>query len=76
MIPSAAHPGSSVPRQPLLYIVGHAGADGNEPGRAENSRPLDLTDEGLLADLQDEKEAESLGLSAGHGKHPKKKLRA
>jgi hypothetical protein len=30
----------------------------------------------LLADLQDEKEAESLGLSAGHGKHPKKKLRA
>ncbi len=38
----------------------------------ENSRPLDLTDEGLLADLQDEKEAESLGLSAGHGKHTKK----
>jgi cardiolipin synthase len=38
----------------------------------ENSRPLDLTDEGLLADLQDENEAESLGLSAGHGKHSKK----
>jgi cardiolipin synthase A/B len=39
----------------------------------ENSRPLDLTDEGLLADLQDEEEAENLGLSAGRGKHDKKK---
>jgi cardiolipin synthase A/B len=39
----------------------------------ENSRPLDLTDEGLLADLQDEEEAENLGLSTGRGKHHKKK---
>ena len=39
----------------------------------ENSRPLDLTDEGLLADLQDEEEAQNLGLSVGHGKHDKKK---
>jgi cardiolipin synthase A/B len=39
----------------------------------ENSRPLDLTDEGLLAELQDEKEAESLGLSVSHGKQAKKK---
>jgi cardiolipin synthase A/B len=39
----------------------------------ENSRPLDLTDEGLLADLQDGEEAQNLGLSAGRGKHDKKK---
>jgi cardiolipin synthase A/B len=40
----------------------------------ENSRPLDLTDEGLLADLQDDKEeAQSLGLRVGQGKHDKKK---
>ena len=38
----------------------------------ENSRPLDLSDEGLLADLQDDEEAQSLGLSAGNGKHDKK----
>jgi phosphatidylserine/phosphatidylglycerophosphate/cardiolipin synthase-like enzyme len=39
----------------------------------ENSRPLDLSDEGLLADLQDDEEAQSLGLSAGNGKHDKKR---
>jgi cardiolipin synthase A/B len=40
----------------------------------ENSRPLDLTDEGLLADLQDDKEeAETLGLAVHPGKHDKKK---
>lgn len=40
----------------------------------KNSRPLDLTDEGLLADLQDSKEAaENLGLTAGKGKPGKKK---
>ncbi len=39
----------------------------------ENSRPLDLSDEGLLADLQDQKEAESLGLGVGYGKRGKKK---
>jgi cardiolipin synthase len=39
----------------------------------ENSRPLDLTDEGLLADLQNEEEAQSLGISADRGKHDKKK---
>jgi cardiolipin synthase A/B len=39
----------------------------------ENSRPLDLTDEGLLADLQDAEEAESLGLSADRGKHDQKR---
>jgi cardiolipin synthase len=39
----------------------------------ENSRPLDLTDEGLLADLQNEEEAHSLGLSADRGKHDKKR---
>ena len=39
----------------------------------ENSRPLDLSDEGLLADLQDDQEAQNLGLSAGHGKHDKKR---
>jgi cardiolipin synthase A/B len=39
----------------------------------ENSRPLDLTDEGLLAELQDQKEAESLGLGVGYGKRGKKK---
>jgi cardiolipin synthase A/B len=38
----------------------------------ENSRPLDLTDEGLLADLQDEEEAQNLGLSASRGGHDKK----
>jgi cardiolipin synthase A/B len=38
----------------------------------ENSRPLDLSDEGLLADLQDDKEAESLGLSPSPGKHERK----
>jgi cardiolipin synthase len=39
----------------------------------ENSRPLDLTDEGLLADLQDDKEeAQRLGLRVGQGKHDKK----
>ena len=39
----------------------------------ENSRPLDLSDEGLLADLQDDEEAQSPGLSAGNGKHDKKR---
>jgi cardiolipin synthase len=39
----------------------------------ENSRPLDLSDEGLLADLQDDEEAQSLGLAAEHGKHDKKR---
>jgi len=39
----------------------------------ENSRTLDLSDEGLLADLQDDEEAQSLGLSAGNGKHDKKR---
>ncbi len=40
----------------------------------ENSRPLDLTDEGLLADLQDDKEeAETLGLAVHPGKHARKK---
>jgi cardiolipin synthase A/B len=40
----------------------------------ENSRPLDLTDEGLLADLQDDKEeAQTLGLRVAQGKHDKKK---
>jgi len=39
----------------------------------ENSQPLDLSDEGLLADLQDAEEAESLGLSADRGKHDKKR---
>jgi cardiolipin synthase A/B len=39
----------------------------------ENSRPLDLSDEGLLADLRDEEEAQNLGLGAGHGKHDKKR---
>jgi cardiolipin synthase len=39
----------------------------------ENSRPLDLTDEGLLADLQNEEEAQNLGLGAGHAKHDKKR---
>jgi cardiolipin synthase A/B len=39
----------------------------------ENSRPLDLSDEGLLADLQDDEEAQSLGLTADHGKHDKKR---
>jgi cardiolipin synthase len=38
----------------------------------ENSRPLDLSDEGLLADLQDDEEAQTLGLSADRGKHDKK----
>lgn len=38
----------------------------------ENSRPLDLSDEGLLADLQDEEEAQSLGLGGGRGKRDKK----
>jgi hypothetical protein len=36
-------------------------------------QPLDLSDEGLLADLQDAEEAESLGLSADRGKHGKKR---
>ena len=40
----------------------------------ENSRPLDLTDEGLLAELEDDQEgAENLGLSAEPGKRKKKK---
>jgi phosphatidylserine/phosphatidylglycerophosphate/cardiolipin synthase-like enzyme len=39
----------------------------------ENSRPLDLTDEGLLADLQNEEEAQNLGLSASRGGHDKKR---
>ena len=40
----------------------------------ENSRPLDLTDEGLLADLEDDQEgAENLGLSVEPGKRKKKK---
>ncbi len=39
----------------------------------ENSRPLDLSDEGLLADLQNEEEAQNLGLGAGHAKHDKKR---
>ena len=40
----------------------------------ENSRPLDLTDEGLLADLEDDQEgAENLGLSVDPGKRKKKK---
>jgi cardiolipin synthase len=39
----------------------------------ENSRPLDLTDEGLLADLQNDEEAENLGLAGGRGKHDKKR---
>jgi cardiolipin synthase A/B len=39
----------------------------------ENSRPLDLTDEGLLADLQNEEESKNLGLGAGHAKHDKKR---
>ena len=39
----------------------------------ENSQPLDLSDEGLLADLQDAEEAENLGLSADRGKHDKKR---
>ncbi len=39
----------------------------------ENSRPLDLTDEGLLADLQDDEEAQNLGLSTDRGKHDKKR---
>jgi len=38
----------------------------------ENSRPLDLSDEGLLADLQDDEEAHSLGLGGDRGKHDKK----
>jgi cardiolipin synthase A/B len=38
----------------------------------ENSRPLDLSDEGLLADLQDEEEAQSLGLGGDRGKRDKK----
>jgi cardiolipin synthase len=38
----------------------------------ENSRPLDLSDEGLLADLQDDEEAQNLGLSIDRGKHDKK----
>jgi len=38
----------------------------------ENSRPLDLSDEGLLADLQDEEEAQSLGLGGDRGKREKK----
>jgi cardiolipin synthase A/B len=39
----------------------------------ENSRPLDLSDEGLLADLHDDEEAQNLGLGANHGKHDKKR---
>ncbi len=39
----------------------------------ENSRPLDLTDEGLLAELRDEEEAENLGLIADRAKHGKKR---
>ncbi len=40
----------------------------------ENSRPLDLTDEGLLADLEDDQEgAENLGLNVDPGKRKRKK---
>jgi phosphatidylserine/phosphatidylglycerophosphate/cardiolipin synthase-like enzyme len=39
----------------------------------ENSRPLDLSDEGLLADLHDDQEAQNLGLGTGHGKHDRKR---
>ena len=35
----------------------------------ENSHPLDLTDEGLLADLEDRKEAKDLALDTEHNHH-------
>jgi hypothetical protein len=34
----------------------------------ENSHPLDLTDEGLLADLEDRKDAKDLALHTKHAK--------